>query len=258
MFNPITITLIIGGLFYFFGPKLFSWLKKGISALIFKVVPAIKSFVGKAIEFLTPVWECLKTVGGWLFSILDWLTDPENWIVRTVWWIVDKLLLLRKWIKNLCRAAGKSAVDTLIMFLTGDWIGIAIAAISTLCMKFWNFLKERGIVKVMIKLVKAIIGINKMILELPIRLIESVTGALGAIIKCQWGDIPEKFSKPWKEWWQNVVGIFQWDEEPKDSIEILKHNPVEKNEEIANETGNALRLMKLRGADGMTATQKMD
>lgn len=190
LMNPFTIMLIVGGLLVFFGPKLIGWLTDGISGIVDTVVPAIVSFATKAVEFLTPIWECLKTFGGWLFNIIDWLTDPDNWLVQTVWWIIDKYKMIKGFIKNMMKAAGNSSVDVLCMFIAGDMIGGAIHMIAGMIVKLWNYMKSKGALKIVLKVIKTIAGLYKMIWEIPIRLVESIGGALWAIVKGDWLDVP--------------------------------------------------------------------
>lgn len=226
LFNPITIGLIVGGLFLFFGPKLIEWLSEMVTNIRDKVIPAITSFCKKAIEVLTPIWEVIKTVGVWLFDFINWITDPDNFLAQTIYWGFKIYYKVKGFIKDMMRAAGQNTMDILCKFLAGDTLGIAISFITGMVKSFWNYLKKKGAVKIMLKVLKVVMGIHKMILDIPRRLIQSIGGAISAILSGNWGDIPERFQRPWKEWWANVEGIFKWDEEPKSGDEILEHDPI--------------------------------
>lgn len=148
----------------------------------------------KSIEILTPIWEVLSTVGGWLFSIIEWITNPDNFIMRAITGIVKFVFKVKSFIKDMMKAAGASTIDVLCMWVAGDMIGIALHTIVGSVKKTWDMIKDKGPVKLMLKLIKFVLGIHKMILTLPLRLVESIGGALWAIVKGDWGDVPKKFT----------------------------------------------------------------
>lgn len=215
LFNPITIALLVGVLFYFFGPKLLKWLtglvggiKDGISSTI---VPIFKS-LGK---FLVKVWEVISTVGKFIFGIIEWITNPEGKIVKFVTFVVKMLLAVKGFIKNLMKTAGYDSIDVFCMFLAGDMIGVAIASIGGLVVKLWRFIKRRNIFRLLFGLVKAVMGMHAMILTLAWAFLKAVVSGGWKIIKFISGfgsvdEITEAFTKPFKDWWEGVKKIFSF------------------------------------------------
>ena len=122
--NPLSWILIIGGLFLIFGTKMFSWITGMVDKVRNDIIPAITGFVSKAIGIMVPIWNFLKLVGGWLFKLVEWVSDPDNWLVKAVTWIVTTFFKIKGFIKKMMRVAGKSAIDVFCMWLAGDWIGI--------------------------------------------------------------------------------------------------------------------------------------
>ena len=90
-----------------------------------------------------------------------------------------------------------------------------------------------------------------MIYSIPLRLVQSIGGAIWKIIKGDWGDVPEAFAKPWKEWWRGVSSLFgtvvsdvSYASADRD---YMKENPVETNDKTATNTKSAIRKLHMKG-----------
>ena len=274
MFNPITTAFIVGGLFYFLWPYMTDLFHGSVERLKNDVIVPVKKFVKGAIEILTPIWEVISTVGGWIWDAVAWLTDPDNFIGQAILWIVTLKLRIKTAIAKVMKIGGASSIDFLCMWLAGDTIGMALHFIFGMVKMAWDWLKDKGVVKMAINLVKALFNIQKMIWMLPITLVESILGAgwelvkwitsklsggaLGGNTKIE--EVWNAFTKPWKEWWSNIKDIFGGDEADPDApkYEVLEIDPVEKNDEVAKGTKTAVSKLGMVGMNGSKTLEKMD
>lgn len=235
LFNPLTLKLLIGGIFIFFGAKLIMWLTRNWKYVKENVVPAIVGFVKKTWSILKTIWEVMKTVGTTVFNLVNTLTKPTGPIAKAVSTIIKVVFLLKKYIKNMLKTAGKSSIETFCMFLSGDYLGIAISMIGGYVTKLWNWMKHRGILKTMLDTVKAIGAVYVMIGTMHITMMRSLVSAAWAGIKALAGKgklsgVADAFVKPWKQWWKLVSGLFSsaFSSPPPDpDKEYLSSNPVE-------------------------------
>ena len=160
--HPLTIALIIGGLFFlvwkFFGDKLSS------------LFGGIRDGIWSTVKFIaTKVWVMVKTVanvlwyvGKFLFTTIEKITSPDGWLAKAIIKGVKIFMFIKRGITNLMKAAGTSTIDAFCEFLAGDTIGIAIRMIGGLVVKSWQYIKRVGIIRTVINLVKAIVGYFKM------------------------------------------------------------------------------------------------
>ena len=160
--HPLTIALIIGGLFFlvwkFFGDKLSS------------LFGGIRDGIWSTVKFIaTKVWVMVKTVanvlwyvGKFLFTTIEKITSPDGWLAKAIIKGVKIFMFIKRSITNLMKAAGTSTIDAFCEFLAGDTIGIAIRMIGGLVVKSWQYIKRVGIIRTVINLVKAIVGYFKM------------------------------------------------------------------------------------------------
>lgn len=95
-----------------------------------------------------------------------------------------------------------------------------------------------------------------MIWDIPRRLVESIGGALSAIVTGDWGDIPERFTRPWKEWWKNISDIFSGAKDDYDYAnserEYIDVDPTEENEKKSTRAKIAVRSLKMEGSSSDT------
>ena len=206
--SPITLFLLIGGIFFFFGKWLYDTFSGWIGEAQGGVLGTITTIASKVWEFLTNVWDIVCTVGQALYKVVEWVTNPEGWIVKTVTWVIKAFIWIKDKIKEMMKAAGKSSIDIFCMFLAGDMIGVVLYTIAGLCVKLWKWLKNTSVFKLVLGVIKFLLGVHKMILQIPWRIIQSIGGALWAIVKGDWGDVPEAFARPWREWWSGVTKLF--------------------------------------------------
>ena len=99
------------------------------------------------------------------------------------------------------------------MFLAGDYIGIAIHMVVGMVKKVWSWLKNANLFKIVFGIIKAILGMYKMIYSIPLALGKALLFGAAEIVKFCMGmgsmkKVGNAFMKPFKEWWQGVVNVF--------------------------------------------------
>lgn len=96
LFNPITLTILIGGLFFIFGKWMFDTLTGGITSIKDAIFGKVSSIASSIWGFLKNVWDLVSTVGKFLFDAIAWLTNPDGWVAKSVSWVINAFL----WIKD--------------------------------------------------------------------------------------------------------------------------------------------------------------
>ena len=249
LFNPITIALLIGGLFFFFGKWLFSKLSGGIGDIKENVVKPIMSFAAKAFGFLKGLASVLFKVGKWLFIAIDWLTNPKGPIAKFIVFVIKTFLMVKAAIKKLVKATGKSSIDVLCMFLAGDTIGLAIHAISGSLVTLWEWLKKTKFIQFVTGLVKSILAIGKLIFSLQTLVLRTVCGAVWQMVRGNFSGVVDAITKPWKDVWQQIKDLFSGKAFKEEmAVELIHDNPVEKNSEQAKDTNISVRSLKMKGS----------
>lgn len=192
--HPLTIALIIGGLFFiiwkFFGDKL-SGLLGGIKDGIFG---AVKFIATKVWSIVKTVANVLWSVGKFLFTTIEKITSPDGWLANAIVKGVKIFMFIKQGITSLMKAAGTSTIDAFCEFLAGDTIGIAIRMIGGLVVKAWQYIKRVGIIRTVINLVKAIAGYFTMWGKL-----------FGNLLKSAWG-LAKKILNPFSK--ESIGSIF--------------------------------------------------
>ena len=82
LFNPITIALLVGGLFYFFWPKLVEWVQGGLFSLGRNIIGTVMNWVSSVWSFAKKVWNAVVPIAEAVYKFTMWLTDPNGWMVR--------------------------------------------------------------------------------------------------------------------------------------------------------------------------------
>lgn len=248
--NPITIALLIGGLFFllwkWLGPKLSS----GIEGIKDAILPVLKSIATWGLNFLTGIWNMLLFVGEKLFKAIDWITNPKGILARFFVGAVKLFLAFKAGLKKLMKATGRNDIDILCMFLAGDMIGLAIHAIAGALKTFWDWLKTTTFFKLVIGLVKTIVAIGKLIGNIGTALWESIKSVVKNVFTFNFSKICEDFCRPWKGIWQQVKDIFTgkfFSDELAKENEALQVRPSEEAAEKAKNTKIAIRSLKMVG-----------
>lgn len=210
LFNPITISLLIGGLFYFFGPQLMSMLTGGVKFIRENIVPPIVSFAKFTWKVLKGVWEIVSTVGKTLFNIINWITSPEGIVAGAIRFIIKTYMAFKKGLKWLLKMAGKSSIDALCMMLSGDLIGMVIFGLIGAIKGMWRWIKRTKLFRIFTGVVDAITGWYIMWGKILFNLTTGAFQMAWAIIK---GNNPLKvmkkmFISPITDWWGKVKNIF--------------------------------------------------
>ena len=81
LFNPITLALLIGALFYFFWPKLVEWAKGGLLSMGKNLIGTVMNWVSRIWEFAKKVWGIIVPIATAIWNFVMWLTDPDSWVV---------------------------------------------------------------------------------------------------------------------------------------------------------------------------------
>lgn len=256
LFNPLTIALLVGGLFLFFCPGVLDMLSGGLQGIKDNLWPILKG-VGETIwNFVCGAWDIIMSVGAFLFKWIDKITDPEGWVVTTVGKIINAILTIKRWMTKMMKAAGKDSIDVFCMFLAGDMIGIVVSMIAGICVKIWKYIKHRGVFKLVLGLIKVICMMHVMIAGLALAFIAAILSAAATFIGwltgfCSLGDIPEAFCKPFKIWWAGVNALFESSgakddiEQPELKLDVMAEDPREIIAKIRGETNISVKKLKI-------------
>ena len=247
LFNPLTIALIIGGIFFLFKDKLLGWMQTLVGGFRDHIVPMISGFVSGAVKLFSAIWEITKTVGGALIKVVDWITNPKGIIVKSVVFIIKLVGMIKSGIKKMLKATGKSSIDILCMFLAGDWLGIAIHTIAGLCIKLWHWIRDTKFMRIVMGIVNAITAVGKLIGNLGTAMWRSLAGGFMKLIKGDFGGIIDAITAPWKDIWVQIKGIFSGQAFRGVNNETLQEDPTERNSEQARQTKIAVRGLQMKG-----------
>ena len=166
LFNPLTIVLLIGGLFYFFGPKLYEMLTGGIADFGGTVMPKLIGFAKGILGFAQGVWSVISTVGSFLIDVIGWLTSPDSIIAGILRFVFTLYRWFKKTIKWMIGTTGSDSLKAACMFLSGDKIGLALHAIIGIVQKVWAWFKKTKTMRVIMNIINAITGFFKMFGEI--------------------------------------------------------------------------------------------
>ena len=248
--NPITIAIIVGGLFFilwkWLGPKL----SGGISNIKKTIVPMIKSFVSTALRFVTGLWNIIVVVGKTLFTWIEKITHPEGFLAKFIVGVVGTFMAIKRKIKDLMKAAGKNSIDILCMFLSGDLIGMLLSVLAGYAGKFMQWFRKISFMQFITGLVNSILAIGKLIFSLSTLVMRTLMGAVWQLVRGNFKGVVDAITKPWKDVWQQIKDVFSFKafRELKTDETFLQENPTEKNAEHAKDTNIAVRNLKMKGA----------
>ena len=252
LFNPITITLLVGGLFYFFGPKLLSILSGGIEGIKNTLIPTLTNMASTAWGFIKSVWGVVSWVGSKLFAVVEWITNPDGVIAKFVVQVVGTFLQVKKHITDMIKASGKDSIDALCMFLSGDLIGLFFHYITGVLVKTWEWLKELPLFKKVTSIIKAVGRALYLIGRLPTLFYESLGRAAVAGIKALVGagdfsDIIDQLVLPYKNWWRDVKALFGGEDEFAGRKDAVTVDPLETNLKQREEVQAAMKSLDMAG-----------
>lgn len=220
LFHPLTLVLLIGGIFLIFRKSLFGWLGKMVRGIKNSIVPVVKFLASHIWEFIKGAWNVISTVGKFLFDVVKWLTDPDGWIAKVIMFVIRTFMEIKRGISKMGEVSGYADnIDMLCMFISGDMIGIAIHFIVGIVRKLWDYVRREGIVKTMINLVKGLLKLHVMIWAIPFTILESLGRAVACALQpWKWNKIGEQFALPWKRWWNAVKKIFNGEDADTSNI----------------------------------------
>ena len=254
LFNPITIALLIGGLFYFFGPKLISMLTVGVKFIRENIVPPIVSFAKFTWKVLKGVWEIVSTVGKTLFNIINWITSPEGIVAGAIRFIIKTYMAFKKGLKWLLKMAGKSSIDALCMMLSGDLIGMVIFGLIGAIRGMWRWIKRTKLFRIFTGVIDAIVGYFTMWGKVYMNIFKAVIHPWDSGLIKHPIDTMKKIFKPIQEWIGKVKNIFTG---AKD-YEVVDVDPIELNARNRENTKSSIRNLKMKGMNGEKVLAKMD
>jgi hypothetical protein len=247
--NPITIALLVGGLFFFLWKWLGPTLSGGISSIKNTIVPMIKGFVTTALNFVTGLWNIILIVGKTIFNWIEKITNPEGFLAKFIIGVIKTFIAIKRGIKDLMKKTGKNSIDILCMFLAGDMIGIILTALAGLMVKLWQWLKKTKVISFVMGIVKSILAIGKLIFSLGTLVLRTICGAVWQLVKGNFSGVVDAIVKPWKDIWQQIKDVFSFKAFKEEMAnETLQENPVEKNAEQAKNTNIAVRSLKMKGS----------
>ena len=221
--NPITITAIIMGVFYYFGKKLISWLTEGVHSIRdffeLKIIPIAK-FVWSVMK---GTYEVIATISKCVYTVVDWLTNPDGWLCKILVFVINSCMALKKGISNLLNKSGKDSIDTLCCFLAGDYITLAFKMIAAGIQKFWYWLKGKKFFRILRGVFKCIVLFGELWATWHIKLIKGIWDFAKAIFSGHGDEALSLLVKPFTDWWKRVTHAFDGVE---DAGEIMVENPL--------------------------------
>lgn len=222
LFNPITIALLVGGLFFLLWKWLSPKMSGGLRSIKDTVVPIIKSIGSFALKFVVGLAKGLFTVGKFLFNAIDWLTRPKGPIAKFLKFVLSVFLAFKAGLKKLMKLTGRSNIDILCMFLAGDTIGLALHAVVGCLKGIWDWFKKTKFMKMLIGLIKMYLAVGKLIFSMYTVVWRSLLAGMWQVAKGNFGGVIEAVIKPWKDIWQQIKNLFSGkpftDEVSKESV----------------------------------------
>jgi hypothetical protein len=249
LFNPITIALLVGALFYFLWKWLAPKLTGGIKGIKDTVIPVLSSIVTSVYSFVKGIAMGLFTIGKFLFNAIEWVTRPKGPIAKFLKFILTVFLAFKAGLKKLMKATGRSNIDVLCMFLAGDTIGIALHAVVGCLKGIWDWFKKTKLMKTLIGLVKMVLAVGKLIFSMYTVVWRSLLAGMWQVAKGNFGGVIDEIIAPWKDIWQEIKNLFSGkpytDEVSKEEV---WERTTENTDEEAAKTSNAIRSLKIKGA----------
>ena len=208
LFNPITIILLIGGIFFLFRKQLFGWLGGSVKSLKESIVTPLVKFAKGAWGFLKGVASVLFTVGKYIFKAIEWITNPKGMVAKFVVGVVKAFLFIKGLIKQMMKATGKSSVDVLCMFLAGDFIGIALYTLAGMIGKLWKWIKNTKLMKMVMGMVNTVGAVGKLIFDMNTLVYDTIFGAAKKILTGDFDGVVDAITAPWKNVWGQIKDLF--------------------------------------------------
>ena len=199
--NPLTLILLIGGIFFFFKDKLLGWLNGMIGGARTGIVKSLSGFASQAWDFLSGLWEGVKMVGGLIFKVVDWITNPKGIISKFIVGTIKMFFMIKSAIKQLMKATGKSNIDILCMFLAGDTIGLALHAIAGGLIVFWKWIRDTKFMRWIMGIINAFVVVGKLIFSMGTVVWRSLKNGMWEIMKGNFGGVVDAITAPWKSLW---------------------------------------------------------
>lgn len=251
MTNPLTIALLIGGIFLLFRKPILNWLSKFVGGIRENIVPVIKSVATTAMDFLSKCWTVIKVVGVALFKTIDAITNPKGIVVRFIVGVVKTFLAIKKGISELVKKSGKSSIDTFCMFLAGDYIGLAINAIKGFTVKVWEYLKNTKLIRWITGFLKSVAAIGKIVTSYSTAAIRSIGGGLLKLAKLDFKGAAKAAAGPWVDLYKQVKDLITG-KTFGDSFNgmdnyTMTSNPEESNSGTAKNAAIAVRSLGMKG-----------
>lgn len=204
LFNPITIALLIGALVYFFWPTLVEWIQGGIANLGKNLWGTVSSWVSNIWEFGKTVWSCIVPVATAIFKFVAWVTDPDNWVMQIVFKVLGLIRDIKKVVVDVMKIAGYDSLDFTCMWMAGDTIGLALAALEALCISAWRWFSNQPFIRKVIAMIKALCKAKKLVADLPGVMWDSFSSVVKNVFTGKWGRIIDDAVAPWKKWWGDL------------------------------------------------------
>ena len=248
LMNPITIAILVGGLFFLLAKWLLPKLSGGIQGIKDNILKPIVSIAKTALGFLTGLGSVLFTVGKWIFKAIDYLTNPKGPIAKFLVTAFQLFLTFKRELKKLMAATGRNSVDILCMFLAGDWIGIALHVIAGKLVQIWDYLKRKPFMRKIIGMIMTLADFGKLFWNYVTVVPKMLKGFAKAIFSGNLKGVFPALTKPWKDLWGSIKDLFSGKAYKRATTEIVFDNPVEANEEKAKSAVIAVRSLNMVGS----------
>lgn len=208
LFNPITIALIVGFLFWHFGPQLLKILSSGVDGIKNKFLIPLANFAKESWDMLKKVFVASVEVGKMVFNAIEWITNPKGILASTLRFLIGTFFAIKKGIKKLLVVSGRDSVDLFCMFLAGDYIGIAVRMAGAAIVKMWHWFRTTKLMKIMLGITKTLVKFGEIYLLFWPKVAQGLYGMAKAILFKRGDKVLDALMKPFTDWWKGVKSIW--------------------------------------------------
>ena len=255
MSNPLTIILLIAGIFAFFSDEIVDWVTAGVNWILDNIIPCVKEWALWIFDHAGQIWEWIKKISVWLFNFIADITSPDGWISKFINSVVDLFKKIAGYIKYIHKVTGKDAIDLLCLYLAGDTIGMLWVMLKTFAVWIWDWFKKTKFMRIVFGIINCLANIGEIIAGLWDALKEAISNAWGKLVawmagKGSFKDILSSFGEPFERWWNNVKRIFNdgyYDEVERGVRPQEQEDPNESLREAATKTKMNVRSLKVTG-----------
>lgn len=278
--NPLTILILIAGIFFLFKDVIIDWCKSAVDWIKEEIIPNITYWISTVWEWVQTALGWIEKIGGWVLQWVGEITNPETgWVGKLIKSIAEFFDKIKAFIREAMEVSGKDTIDFLCMYLSGDTISMLWVVIKTMCVEFWDWFKKTAFMRAIFGIINCIkhmgeilLGILGAIGEAIWKVVKTVASwattpvALGG---ASWEDVKEAFVSfldPINREWQKIKDIFNQgynsvDEEvptTASGVNFLTERPTDQLVTQKHEVSIAARNLGIQGKGGEKSLGKLD